>query len=270
MSDKDINKYTNLRTQMPRYFIQLAYNGSRYNGWQMQHNTQNTIQQVLEEKLSMILKEKIEVVGCGRTDTGVHARQYFAHFDCKSLGIYEDTNQFVYKLNTVLPADICIHAIQKVNDKAHARFDATQRTYHYFLHQHKNPFIENLSWYQYGSIDFSLMNTAADLLLSTSDFTSFSKLNTQTKTNICYVSEAGWIQLDEHEWCFVITADRFLRNMVRAIVGTLIQVGRKKITLDQFKKIINEKNRTEAGMSAPAHALFLIDIQYPDTVLCER
>jgi tRNA pseudouridine38-40 synthase len=167
-------------------------------------------------------------------------------------------------LNTVLPSDISIFSIHKVKDTAHARFDATSRTYHYYLHQHKNPFIENLSWHQYGFIDFELMNKACEILLQTKDFTSFSKLNTDTKTNICYVSEASWIQLNETEWCFVITADRFLRNMVRCIAGTLLLVGRNKITMSDFKKIIESKNRSEAGMSVPAHALFLTDVQYPE------
>lgn len=247
---------------MSRYFIKLAYNGSRYNGWQIQDNTPNTIQQVLEEKLAMLLKEQIEVVGCGRTDTGVHARCYYAHFNCRNTDLSANADHWVYKLNTVLPGDISVFSIHKMKDGAHARFDATERTYQYFLHQHKNPFIENFSWYQYGHIDFELMNIAAEALLNTSDFTSFSKVNSGTKTNICYVKEAQWIQLDEQEWCFIITADRFLRNMVRAIVGTLMQVGRNKITVSDFKKIIEEKNRESAGMSAPAHALFLTDIKY--------
>lgn len=255
---------------MPRYFIKLAYNGTRYNGWQSQQNTPNTVQQVLEEKLTMLLKTNIEIVGCGRTDTGVHARNYFAHFDHNAPGFEENIEHWVYKLNTVLPNDISVFTIQQVNENAHARFDATERTYNYFLHQHKNPFIENFSWYQYGHIDFELMNMACDILLETADFTSFSKVNTQTKTNICFVSEAQWVQLNEHEWCFVITADRFLRNMVRAIVGTLMQVGRNKMTLDQFRKTIEQKNRSEAGMSAPAHALFLTDIQYPESTFSER
>lgn len=254
---------------MPRYFIQLAYKGSHYNGWQAQLNTPNTIQQILENKLSMILQERTEVVGCGRTDTGVHARNYIAHFDFKNFDLVPNAEHWTYKLNTVLPDDISIYSIKKVKENAHARFDATERTYCYFLNQHKNPFIENLSWYQYGKINFELMNKAADILLVTKDFTSFSKLNTQTKTNICYVSEAQWVKLSEYEWCFVITADRFLRNMVRAIVGTLMQVGRNKMTIEEFEKIIFKKNRTEAGMSAPAHGLFLTDIRYPDTIYCD-
>ncbi|HWY13288.1 MAG TPA: tRNA pseudouridine(38-40) synthase TruA, partial [Bacteroidia bacterium] len=245
---------------MSRYFIKLAYNGTKYNGWQIQENTPNTIQQILQEKLLMLLQESIEVSGCGRTDTGVHARNFYANFNCET-DLSENPQHWVYKLNTVLPSDISVFSIQKVKEDAHARFDATARTYHYYVHQHKNPFIENFSWYQYGPIDFELMNKAAEILLDTKDFTSFSKLHTQVKTNICYVSEASWMQISDNEWCFVITADRFLRNMVRAIVGTLLLVGRNKITLSAFKKIIAEKKRTEAGMSAPAHGLFLAEIQ---------
>jgi tRNA pseudouridine38-40 synthase len=249
---------------MSRYFIKLAYNGGNYNGWQVQDNTPNTIQQILEEKLVMLLQESIEVTGCGRTDTGVHARNFYAHFTCRNTDLTENASHWVYKLNTVLPSDISVFSILKVKDEAHARYDAVARTYNYYIHQHKNPFMEHFSWYQYGYIDFDLMNKAAEILLDTKDFSSFSKLNTQVKTNICYVSEASWMQLSEHEWCFVITADRFLRNMVRAIVGTLLLVGRNKITLSDFKKIIGEKNRTEAGMSAPAHGLFLAEVQYPE------
>lgn len=251
---------------MPRYFIQLAYNGTRFNGWQSQLNTPNTIQQILEEKLSMILQERTEVVGCGRTDTGVHARNYVAHFDFINFNLVDNADYWIYKLNTVLPDDISVSSIKKVKENSHARFDALERTYCYFLNQQKNPFNGNFSWYQYGKINFELMNKAADVLLATKDFTSFSKLNTQTKTNICYVTEAQWVQLSEHEWCFIITADRFLRNMVRAIVGTLMQVGRNKMTIAKFEKIILKKNRTEAGMSAPAHGLFLTDIQYPAAI----
>ena len=247
---------------MSRYFIKLAYNGTKYNGWQIQENTPNTIQQIFQEKLMMLLQESIEVSGCGRTDTGVHARNFYASFNCNT-DLSENPAHWVYKLNTVLPSDISVFSIQKVTDEAHARFDATARTYHYYIHQHKNPFMEHFSWYQYGTIDFDLMNKAAEILLDTKDFTSFSKLNTQVKTNICYVSEASWMQISDNEWCFIITADRFLRNMVRAIVGTLLLVGRNKITLEDFKKIIAKKKRTEAGMSAPAHGLFLAEVQYP-------
>ncbi len=248
---------------MNRYFIELSYKGTNYNGWQVQANTPNTIQQVLTEKLSMYLKEIIEITGCGRTDTGVHAKNYFAHFDYSGVEIKNNLNQCLYKLNTILPNDIGVQNIFLVKETAHARFDARSRTYHYFLHQKKNPFIEESSWYQYGEIDFTLMNKAAEILLSTTDFTSFSKLNTQVKNNNCWVKSAQWKKINENEWCFEITAARFLRNMVRAIVGTLLLVGRNKINIEDFKKIIEQKNRTEAGMSVPAHGLFLVNIIYP-------
>ncbi|MGZ3882865.1 MAG: tRNA pseudouridine(38-40) synthase TruA [Bacteroidia bacterium] len=251
---------------MARYFISIRYKGSNYNGWQIQENTPNTVQQVLEEKLSMLLQETIEVIGCGRTDTGVHARKYFAHFNSKTQDLLSNKAHWIYKFNSVLPNDISVDDIRKVKAEAHARFDAVSRTYHYHLHQKKDPFIESLSWYQFGEIDFELMNKAAELLLHTSDFTSFSKVNTQTKTNICNVTAAKWTRLYSGEWRFSITADRFLRNMVRAIVGTLIMVGRNKLTLAEFKKIIEDKSRNKAGMSAPAQGLFLVDVVYPETV----
>lgn len=254
---------------MTRYFIKIQYNGSNYNGWQIQENTPNTIQQVLEEKLSMLMQERIEVTGCGRTDTGVHAKKYFAHFNSNIKDLITNRKHWIYKFNSVLPDDISVDHLYKVADSAHARFDATSRTYHYFLHQQKNPFIEAYSWYLYGEIDFELMNKAAEWLLTQSDFTSFSKLNTQSKTNICKVTYARWERMYSGQWRFTITADRFLRNMVRAIVGTLLQLGRNKITLADFKKIVEQKNRSEAGMSAPAHALFLTDITYPKDLLSE-
>ncbi len=252
---------------MPRYFIKLSYKGSKYNGWQIQENTPNTIQQILEEKLAMLLQEKVEITGCGRTDTGVHAKNYVAHFDLKKTDLKENEKHWLYKFNTVLPNDICVESIQKVKDDAHARFDAVSRTYHYFIHQKKDPFIDDTSWYQYGDIDFVLINKAAEILLTTSDFTSFSKLNTQVKTNNCKVSYAKWEKISDDQWKFVITSDRFLRNMVRAIVGTLVMVGRKKITKDDFKNIIAQKKRTEAGMSAPAQGLFLVEVKYPDIII---
>lgn len=249
---------------MPRYFIKLSYNGSRYNGWQIQDNTPNTIQQVLEEKLSMLFQQNIEVTGCGRTDTGVHAKNYIAHFDLQSPDLQKEAGHWIYKLNCVLPDDISVLGIQEVDKETHARFDAVSRTYHYYLNQKKDPFLEGTSWYLYGEIDFELMNEAARILLATTDFSSFSKLNTQVKTNNCKVTYAKWEKVGDGEWRFVITSDRFLRNMVRAIVGTLIDVGRKKIDITDFENIIKQKSRTEAGMSAPAHALFLTDVKYPE------
>jgi len=254
---------------MARFFLTLSYNGTDFNGWQIQDNTPNTVQQVLEEKLSMLLKEKIELTGCGRTDTGVHAKNYVAHFNSHCKDLAENKKHWIYKFNSVLPASISVNNIQKVTNEAHARFKARQRTYYYFLHQQKNPFIENFSWYVYGDLDFELMNKAALILLETQDFTSFSKLNTQNKTNICNIKKAVWQKVSENEWRFTISADRFLRGMVRAIVGTLIMVGKNKITLSDFKKIIDSKNRTVAGQNAPAHALFLTGIKYPKEILIE-
>lgn len=249
---------------MPRYFIQLSYNGARYNGWQMQQNTPHTIQQVLQEKLGMILNEPLDITGCGRTDTGVHARDYYAHFDSVHPGLAGQPAQMLYKFNQVLPSDIALSRILPVTDEAHSRFDASSRSYQYLLHQHKDPFLAEYSCQMSGAIDFEAMNQAAAQLLTVTDFTSFSKVNTQTKTNNCRIGEARWVQLGPGRWEFRITADRFLRNMVRAIVGTLFDIGRGKLTLEEFNAIIADKNRSSAGISAPAHALYLTHIIYPD------
>lgn len=251
---------------MPRYFIQLAYNGTNYHGWQVQDNTPHTVQQVLQDKLSLILGKPIEVVGCGRTDTGVHAKDYYAHFDYDTLDVANSDNKEVFKLNKILPKDISVKKICLVKDEASARFDAENRTYEYFIHRLKNPFIHESSLYAFGKLDFEKMNEAANYLLSVEDFTSFSKVNTQTFTNNCNVTLAQWIKLNEEEYVFKITANRFLRNMVRAVVGTLLEVGRDKISLEEFKNIVHNKNRSDAGMSAPAHALYLSHIQYPDSI----
>jgi tRNA pseudouridine38-40 synthase len=251
---------------MSRFFLTLSYDGAGFNGWQVQDNTPNTVQQVLEEKLSMILKEKIEIVGCGRTDTGVNAKNYVAHFDSSCIDLIENKQHWIYKFNTVLPSSGAIKNIEKMTDEAHARFHAVSRTYYYFLHQQKNPFIERYSWYVYGSVDFELMNKAAEVLYQYSDFTSFSKLHTQNKTNNCKITKAVWHKVAENEWRFTITADRFLRGMVRAIVGTLILIGKNKITIAEFRRIIEAKDRAAAGQNVPAHALFLTGIQYPKEI----
>lgn len=248
---------------MVRYFLKLSYNGSIFNGWQAQDNTPNTVQQVIQEKMSLLLKEDIELVGCGRTDAGVHAKNYIAHFDCNYPEFIANKAHWIYKFNTILPPEISIIDIYEVDEKAHARFDATSRTYYYFLHQHKNPFIERFSYYAYGDIDFELMNKAALTLLGNQDFTSFSKLHAQTKTNNCNITKVLWQKIGDGEWRFTITANRFLRGMVRAIVGTLLLVGKNKTTIDAFKKIIEAKDRSKAGNNVPAHALFLIGIAYP-------
>lgn len=254
---------------MPRYFIQLAYNGVNYHGWQVQENTPNTVQQVLQDKLSMILNQPIEVVGCGRTDTGVHAKDYYAHFDCDIANLHQGERTYLFKLNKVLPLDIAIKKIYLVTDNANARFDAESRTYEYFIHRTKNPFIRSSSLYVFGDLNVDLMNEAAQYLLNVKDFTSFSKVNTQTFTNNCEVTFANWIKLNDEEFVFKITANRFLRNMVRAVVGTLLDIGKGKLTIDKFKQIIENKNRSDAGMSAPGHALYLCDIKYPNHIFCE-
>lgn len=251
---------------MPRYFIQLAYNGSAFNGWQIQDNTPNTVQQVLQDKLSMILSESIKIVGCGRTDTGVHAKDYYAHFDSEKMNLHLSESNCVYKLNKVLPFEIAIKNIYAVKEEANARFDAEFRTYDYYLHSFKNPFLTHSSLLMYGDLNYEAMNEAADHLLTVTDFTSFSKLNTQTKTNDCNVVYAKWTKLNDAEFVFTITANRFLQNMVRAIVGTLLEVGKGKIDLNEFKTIVENKNRSSAGMSVAGHALYLTNIQYPKSV----
>jgi len=254
---------------MARFFLTLSYNGAEFNGWQVQENTPNTVQQVLEEKMSMLLKEKIEVVGCGRTDTGVNARNFIAHFNSHCPDLISNKKHWIYKFNTVLPSSVSVNDIRKVKEDAHARYTAEQRTYYYFLHQKKNPFIENFSWYVYGQLDFELMNKAAAELLNYEDFSSFSKSNTQVKTNICKISKAVWQKCGEDQWRFTISADRFLRGMVRAIAGTLVQVGKERISISDFKKIIEAKDRKVAGENAPAHALFLTGIKYPKEIFIE-
>jgi len=254
---------------MARYFLKLSYNGSAFNGWQVQENTPNTVQQVLEEKMAMLLKEKINLTGCGRTDTGVHARNYFAHFDAHTSDLLINKQHWIYKFNTVLPATISVQDIVSVIPAAHARFDATERQYYYYISRQKNPFRNAYTWYVHGELDFELMNKAAQILLEYQDFTSFSKLNTQNKTNICKITKAIWQQTEEQEWRFTIRANRFLRGMVRAIAGTLVMVGKNKISLQEFRNIIESKNRALAGGNAPAHPLFLSGIRYPKTIFID-
>lgn len=232
----------------------------------MQENTPNTVEQVLEEKLSMLLKETIDIVGCGRTDAGVHAKNYVAHFETAMPDLLSNKAHWIYKFNTVLPPDVSISDIQAVRENAHARFDAQARTYYYFLSRKKDPFRDPFTWYVYGELDFEAMNRAAQTLLGTHDFTSFSKLHTQTKTNVCTISKAVWQQSNTDEWRFTITADRFLRGMVRAIVGTLVMVGKGKLSTNDVVEIIRAKDRQKAGNNAPANALFLTGIQYPKIV----
>ena len=248
---------------MQRYFIHLSYDGTAYHGWQIQpHDT--SVQEVLARSLSMLLGRDTEVVGAGRTDAGVHARLMVAHFDAENP---LDELWLTDKLNRMLPQDIAIHSIRPVVPEAHARFTATSRTYHYYVHHRKNAFNRTYSYRIPGKeLDYALMNQAAQKLFLYTDFTSFSKVHTDVKTNLCRIMTAEWRQLHDDEWVFVIQADRFLRNMVRAIVGTLVEVGRGKLTIEGFQRIIQQKDRCSAGMSMPAHALFLEDIGYPSEI----
>lgn len=245
-----------------RYFIFLEFDGSAYSGWQIQPHSPS-VQQTLEEALALFLREKVSVTGAGRTDAGVHAAEMVAHFDLETP---QDCAWMQNKLNGILPPDIAVHRILPVKPDAHARFDATARTYKYYVTLNKSAFHREYSWYLVNEPDFELMNQAAELLLETVDFTSFSKLHTDTKTNDCKVTEARWSQMDDDRWVFTITADRFLRNMVRAIVGTLMEVGRHRLTVDGFRQIVDSKDRCSAGDSAPAQGLFLHKIVYPDNL----
>ena len=247
---------------MPRYFIYLSYDGSNYHGWQIQPNAA-TVQETLEKALTLLMRHPVSVTGAGRTDTGVNASSMIAHTDFPEP---LDCKQTVYRLNRLLPQDIAIHEIKEVRTDAHARFDATSRRYRYYVSTAKDPFSRSYSCRVMGDIDFEAMNRAAATLPEYTDFTSFSKLHTDTKTNNCKVMSARWTQLSPTRWVFEIEADRFLRNMVRAIVGTLLMVGRGKITIERFKEIIEKKERSEAGDSALAQALFLEEVKYPEEI----
>lgn len=241
-----------------RYFIELSYDGSRYHGWQIQPNG-ISVEGEIERCLSIILRHETNIVGAGRTDAGVHASQMFAHFDTEQ---NNDVSQLTYKINRLLPQDIAIHDISLVDDNMHARFSAKSRTYHYYLHTRKNPHKRLYSWYAHYSLDFRKMNEASQLLLEHKDFACFCKSHSDVKTTLCIITEAIWIQDSDYSWHFRITANRFLRNMVRAIVGTLIEVGRNRMTIDEFKDVLNSKKRTLAGESMPGNALFLEQIEY--------
>ena len=241
-----------------RYFITFSYDGTAYHGWQIQPHSLS-VQEELQKAMSILLRKPMEVVGAGRTDTGVHARKMVAHFDYDE---EVDCPQLVYKLNKLLPRDIAVQQVEPVAEDMHARFSAKSRTYHYFVHMGKNPFLRSYSWQVYGNIDFELMNQAASVLIEYKDFTSFSKVNTDTKTNDCTITEAHWDRVGEEQWCFTITANRFLRNMVRAIVGTLMEVGRGRMTIEQLRRVIEAKDRCCAGDSVPGNALFLVQVKY--------
>lgn len=242
-----------------RYFIYLSYKGTAYHGWQIQP-TGISVQEILIRSFSTVMRYEVEIVGAGRTDAGVHAKQMIAHVDLKQAIV--DTKNLVYKLNSLLPEDIAIQKIVAVKDDAHARFDAISRSYEYKLTAKKDPFSHEFAMRTHGDIDFEAMNKAAKRLFHYSDFTSFSKLHTDVKTNNCKIMQAYW-KLENDSWVFTIQADRFLRNMVRAIVGTLLQVGRGQIDEAGFRTIIESKDRCQAGTSAPAEGLYLIDVAYP-------
>ena len=246
-----------------RYFIELSYRGTNYHGWQIQENA-HSVQAELNSALSTLLKEEIGTLGAGRTDTGVHAKYYVAHFDSNRTDL-EGNASFIYHLNQILPKDISVKSIRVVKPAAHARFDAISRTYNYIICREKDPFWRDLAWMYTGNLDVELMRQAKKRLFDYTDFTSFSKVGSDNKTSICSIVAAKWEEKD-NLLIFSITADRFLRNMVRAIVGTLVEVGRNKITVDDFDKIIAAKDRSLASSSAPAEGLYLTGIDYPENV----
>ena len=244
---------------MQRYFIYMAYDGTNYHGWQIQPNG-ISVQECLMKALSTLLRYEVDVTGAGRTDAGVHARLMVAHFDSESA---LDESFMVEKLNRLLPPDIVVFSLRAVHPDAHARFDATSRKYQYYVTTSKQPFHRQYHCRLFHKPDFERMNEAAKTLFDYTDFTSFSKLHTDVKTNNCRIMHAEWTQVDEETWVFTIQADRFLRNMVRAVVGTLLEVGKGKMSIDDFRRVIEQKDRCQAGTSVPGNALFLVDVTYP-------
>lgn len=244
---------------MARYFMEIAYDGSNYHGWQTQPND-ITVQETIETGLTRLLRENIKVTGCGRTDTGVHALSYHLHFDVTKP--IASPGNFRNRFNSYLPHDIAVLDLYPVHCEAHARFDALRRTYDYYIHTMKDPFLHGRSLYYTRELDHDAMNTACEHIVQYTDFTSFSKLHTDTKTNNCTIQQAYWEQKG-HQLVFRITADRFLRNMVRAIVGSIIPIGLGHNTPDSIKSIIEAKDRSKAGQSVPAHALYLVKTEYP-------
>lgn len=248
---------------MNRYFLRLAYNGANFHGWQVQENA-HTVQAELNKALSTQLQHEISCVGCGRTDTGVHALTYYVHFDCPKKII--NNKQFLFKLNRILPADIAVFDVQQVAETTHARFDALSRTYQYYITKVKDPFLTGSAYYLYGELDIEKMNEAASFLMQYSDFAAFSKSGGQQETTLCKVTEAVWNQ-EESLLTFTITANRFLRNMVRAVVGTLIEIGKGKESPEFMHLLIQSGDRGKAGPSVPAHGLFLTDVTYKEGLI---
>ena len=244
-----------------RYFIEFAYNGKNYHGFQAQPNA-SSVQETLTKALQLLIDKSIEIVGAGRTDSGVHAKQMFAHFDIENP---LETSYWLPKLNSYLPKDIVIYDVFEVKEDAHARFEASARTYEYYIHTFKDAFLEDTSWYCFQNLDIDLMNKACQILFEHTDFECFSKVHTEVFTFNCTITEANWKQ-NGNQLIFTIKADRFLRNMVRAIVGTMINIGSKKTSLDEFAAIIESKNRSKAGFSVPAHGLFLVKVDYGEGI----
>lgn len=242
-----------------RYFVTLSYDGTRYHGWQIQPNGVS-VQERLQEALSTLLRTPVAVTGAGRTDAGVHARMMVAHFDWE--GDVIDTRQLAYKLNRLLPYDIAVSKVEAVSEEMHARFSATSRMYRYYIHTTKDPFQRAYSCEIHYALDFAKMNEAAQVLMTYEDFGAFCKSGADVKTTLCQVTKAEWVQTSPTTWYFEIRANRFLRNMVRAVVGTLVEVGRGRLSLEDFKKVIEGKQRSDAGESMPGNALFLEDIVY--------
>lgn len=244
-----------------RYFADIAYNGSQYHGWQIQNNAK-TVQGVLNSALSTILRNEISTIGSGRTDTGVHASMQMVHFDCEE---ELDLNEFRAKLNSLLPWDIAVKKLFKVTDDANTRFDAISRAYIYKIHSRKDPFQEGLSYYFHSAVDIDLMNDACELVKRWKDFEALSKVKTDVKNFDCEIIEAFWEKQND-ALCFHVRANRFLRGMVRTLVGTMLEVGHKRMTIDDFESILKSKNRRKAGRAVPAHGLYLRDITYPDHI----
>lgn len=244
-----------------RYFFEIAYNGTTYNGWQNQKNATG-VQTVVEEALSTILRKKVEIVGSGRTDTGVHCEQQFFHVDLEE---ELEEGPFLQKLNSFLPKAIAINSIRRVKDDAHARYDAVERTYHYRITRKKDPFLEGLAWYYFKPADVARMNEAASLMLGSHDFECFSKVKTDVNHFLCDIKKASWKE-EGDRLEFTITANRFLRGMVRAVVGTLLDVGSGKISIQEFKRILESRDRKKAGQNVPPHGLYLAKVKYPAVV----
>jgi tRNA pseudouridine38-40 synthase len=243
-----------------RFFLEFSYAGTAYHGWQRQPNALS-VQEVMEEALALLLKQQTPLTAAGRTDTGVHAKQMFAHFDADTT----DLEQLIFRLNQFLPNDIAVIRIREVKPRAHARFDALSRTYEYHLNNFKSPFVQGMSYGLYQPLDVEQMNKAASILLEYEDFECFSKAHTDVKTFLCTISKAVW-EKSETGLVFTITANRFLRNMVRAIVGTLIEIGLGKKNIQEMHTVIESKNRSLAGYSVPAEGLFLTHIEYPNSI----